>query len=194
MSATVTVNVAVMTLSQRNWVTLCWFEFRFGKSHSVACVLTSGGSWDNISKCQFNRFHHTSEKHLDEFLFHRLYFPGITLPHHWLHSKCINSFKICVHLFFFNSRPHLWRISATYPPNRGGRGCSRGLMSSAKSSRKRWIRGSASKHIPCTITNHHHSSRKTKENNYNRLISSHLSHFNPCRCVYVCHFYSLWTA
>lgn len=72
---------------------------------------------------------------------------------------------MCVHLFFvfFTSRPHLWRISATYPPNRGGRGCSRGSMSSAKSSRKRWIRGKASKQIPCAITNHHHSSRKIKE-------------------------------
>lgn len=72
---------------------------------------------------------------------------------------------MCVHLFFcfFTSRPHLWRISATYPPNRGGRGCNRGSMSSAKSSRKRWIRGKASKQIPCAITNHHHSSRKIKE-------------------------------
>lgn len=94
---------------------------------------------------------------------------------------------MCPFVFcFFTSRPHLWRISATYPPNRGGRGCSRGSMSSAKSSRKRWIRGKASKQIPCAITNHHHSSRKIKEI---IIICSHLSHFNQCRCVSVCHFF-----
>lgn len=50
---------------------------------------------------------------------------------------------------FFTTRPHLWRISATYPPSRGGRGCSRGSTNSAKSSRKRWIRGRTSPTIPC---------------------------------------------
>lgn len=53
-------------------------------------------------------------------------------------------FKVCVCLFVFTTRPHLWKISATYPPSRGGRGCSRGSTNSAKSSRKRWIRGRAS--------------------------------------------------
>lgn len=61
-------------------------------------------------------------------------------------------FKFCVFCFVFTTRPHLWRISATYPPNRGGRGCSRGLTNSAKSSRKRWIRGRSSSTIQPSFT------------------------------------------
>lgn len=48
---------------------------------------------------------------------------------------------------FLLTRRRLLRISATYPPSRGGRGCSRGSTSWAESCRKRWTRGETLQHV-----------------------------------------------
>lgn len=54
---------------------------------------------------------------------------------HRTHKLPVSLKMIC------STRRRPWRTSATSRPSRGGRGCSRGSMNSARSSRRRWIRG-----------------------------------------------------